>query len=247
MIEELAWCALRDEWQRQLATAETARANDRDNTYNLGGHLLKLKTKLSTSMTSTQFDNGYWYATELKDFANRIGIPSASKLRKDELERAIKGFLRTGRIESPTRRSLSTSGARDSERGLSLNLRVIVYTNDKETKAFIEREALRLAPGLKKKSGARYRLNRWREDRVANGVKITYRDLVVEYVRLSRTEGPFAQVPHGRYINFLSDFFAAEQGTTRTRAIRAWKTLKALDLPKDYRSWKRFVSSKAKQ
>jgi hypothetical protein len=47
-----------------------------------GGHLLKLKTKLSASMTSTQFDNGYWYATELKDFAERIGIPAASKLRK---------------------------------------------------------------------------------------------------------------------------------------------------------------------
>jgi hypothetical protein len=43
-------------------------------------------------MTSTQFDNGYWYAIELKDFAERIGIPSASKLGKDEL----------GRIESPT-------------------------------------------------------------------------------------------------------------------------------------------------
>jgi len=40
-------------------------------------------------MTATQFDNGYWYATELKDFAERIGIPSASKLRKDELETAI--------------------------------------------------------------------------------------------------------------------------------------------------------------
>ena len=60
---------------------------------------MKLKTKLSTSMTSTQFDNSYWYATELKDFAERIGIPSASKLRKDELERAIKVFLQTGRIE----------------------------------------------------------------------------------------------------------------------------------------------------
>jgi 2-polyprenyl-3-methyl-5-hydroxy-6-metoxy-1,4-benzoquinol methylase len=39
------------------------------------------------SRTSTQFDNGYWYATELKDFAETIGIPSASRLRKNELER----------------------------------------------------------------------------------------------------------------------------------------------------------------
>ena len=73
---------------------------------------MKRKTKLSTSMTSTQFDNGYWYATEIKNFAERIGIPFASKLRKDELERAIKVFLETGRIENPARRSLSTSGVR---------------------------------------------------------------------------------------------------------------------------------------
>jgi hypothetical protein len=198
-------------------------------------------------MTSTQFDNGYWYATELKDFALRIGIPSASKLRKDELEKAIKVFLRTGRIESPTRRSLSTSGVRDVERGLSLDLLVEVYTNDKTTKDFLEREALRLAPGLRRKSGARYRLNRWREDRLANGVTITYRDLVREYVRLSRTAGPFAQVPHGRYVNFMSDFMAAEHSVTREQAIKAWTTLKALDVPKDYRSWKRWRSSKAKQ
>ena len=166
-------------------------------------------------MTSTQFDNGYWYATELKDFAERIGIPSASKLRKDELERAIKVFLETGRIENPVRRSLSTSGVRDTERGLSLDLRVVVYTNDKATKDFIEREALRIAPGLKRKSGARYRLNRWREDRLADGVPITYRDVVVEYVRLSQTAGPFAQVPIRCYVNFISDFMAAEQNATR--------------------------------
>jgi hypothetical protein len=208
---------------------------------------LKRKTKLSPSMTSTQFDNGYWYATEVKDFAARIGIPSAGKLRKDELERAIKVFLRTGRIESPARRSLSTSGVRDVERGLSLNLRVVVYTNDQETKDFLDREAVKLASGVKRKPGVRYRLNRWREDRIANGVKITYRDLVKEYVRLNQTAGPFRQIPVGRYINFMSDFLASEPSATREQAIRAWTTLKSLDVPKDYRSWKKFRSSNAKR
>jgi len=76
---------------------------------------------------------------------------------------------------------------------------------------------------------------------------ITYRDLVEEYVRLSQTPGPFAHIPHGRYINFMSDFMAAEPSSTREDAIRAWKTLKALDLPKDYRTWKKFQSSKGKR
>ena len=196
------------------------------------------------SMTLTQFDNGYWYATELKEFAETIGIPSATKLRKDEIEKAIKLFLETGKIKSPTRRSLSTSGAKDVERGLSLDLPVVVFTNDKETKAFLEREAQRLAPGLKRKSGVRYRLNRWREEQLITGVKLTYGDLVKEYIRLNQTKERFAQIPHGRYINFISDFLAAEKGATREQAMRAWEELKALDVPKNYRSWVKSQSSK---
>jgi len=197
-------------------------------------------------MTLTQFDNGYWYATELKEFAERVGIPSASKLRKDELEKAIKHFLRTGKIAPPTKRNLSKSGIKDVERGLSLNLPVLVYTNDKETKSFIEREAQKLAPGFKRKSGARYRLNRWREERLINGVNLTYGGLVKEYVRLCQIQEPFTQIPHGRYINFISDFLASEKGATRKQAIQAWKKLKTLDAPKSYRSWVKSQSSKPK-
>lgn len=205
---------------------------------------MKPKTKLSVSMTLTQFDNGYWYATELKEFAETIGIPSASKLRKDELEKAIKLFLESGKIKSPIKRSLSTSGTKDVARGLALNLPVVAYTNDKQTKAFLEREAQRLAPGLKRKSGVRYRLNRWREEQLTKGIKLTYRDLVIEYVRLNQTKEPLAQIPHGRYINFMSDFLAAEKGATKEQAIKAWRKLKTLDVPKNYRSWVKFQSSK---
>ena len=206
---------------------------------------MKAKTKLSTSMTRTQFDNGYWYATELKEFGQTLGIPDASKLRKDELEKAIKHFLETGKVASPTKRSLSTGGVKDVDRGLSPNLPVVVYTNDKETKDFLDRQAQKLAPGLKRKSGVRYRLNRWREEQLIKGIKITYGDLVNEYVRLNRTEGPFAHIPHVRYINFLSDFLAAEKGSTREQAMKAWKKLKTMDVPKDYRSWARAERSQS--
>ena len=195
-------------------------------------------------MSVTQFDQGYWYAVELKEFAESIGIPSARKLRKDELEQAIKLFLETGKIKSPTRRSLSTSGKKDVERGLSLDLPVLVYTNNQETKEFLERESRKLAPGLKRKSGARYRLNRWREEQLVRGARITYRDLVQEYVRLSQTTEPFAHIPHGRYINFVADFLAADKSATREQAIKAWKKLKTLDVPKDYRSWARYRPAK---
>jgi hypothetical protein len=188
-------------------------------------------------MTRTQFDNGYWYATELKEFAKTIGIPSAGRLRKDELEKAIKVFLKAGKIENPAKRSLSTSGIKDIERGLSTSLPVAVYTNDKETKDFLEQEAQKLVPGLKRKTGARYRLNRWREEQLVKGVKLSYGDMVKEYVRLNLTKEPFAQIPHGRYLNFVSDFFAGERTATWEQALRAWTKLKKLDVPKNYRSW----------
>ena len=202
--------------------------------------------KLSASMTLSQFDHGYWYATQLKDFGETIGIPSASQLRKDELERAIRSFLVTGKAQNPTKRNLSTSGVKDVERGLSLELEVVRFTNDEETKSFLEREAQKRVPGLKRRSGVRYRFNRWREEQLVNGVKLTYRDLVEEYVRLNQTTQPFAQIPHGRYINFMSDFLAAEKGATREQAIKAWETLKSLDVPKNYRAWKLVRSSKSK-
>lgn len=195
-------------------------------------------------MTQAQFDNGYWYATELKEFAKTIRIPFAGRLRKDELEKAIKVFLKTGKFDSPTKRSLSTSGIRDVEQGLSLRLPVAVYTNDKETKGFLEREAQKLVPGLKRKSGARYRLNRWREEQLVKGVKLSYGDLVKEYVRLNLTKEPFARIPHGRYINFMSDFLCGENGATREQALHAWEKLKKLDVPKSYHSWVRLNLSK---
>ena len=207
---------------------------------------MKQKVKLSTLMTLTQFDNGYWYTTELKDFAKTIGLPFATRLRKDELEDCIKLFLKTGKIAYPNKRSFSIPNTKDVDLGLSLNLPVVVYTNDRKTKDFLEKEAVKMAPGLKRKSGARYRLNRWREEQLAKGIRITYGDLVREYVCLNQTNGPFAQIPHGRYINFLSDFLKVEKGATREQAIKAWEELKTLDAPKNYRSWKKFQSSKEK-
>jgi len=195
-------------------------------------------------MTLAQFENGYWYAAELKSFAKSIGIPFTNRLRKDELEDRIKRFLKTGEVNVTEKRVSSSVKTKDVALGLSLDLAVITYTNDKETKTFLETEAQRMVPGLKRKSGARYRLNRWREEQIIKGIKITYGDVVREYVRLNQIEGRFAHIPLDRYINFLSDFLGAEKGSTRKQAIQAWKKLKTLDLPKNYGAWKEFQSGK---
>ena len=191
---------------------------------------------LSPTMTPREFENGYWYLDDLRDFASQIGIPEAARLRKDEIERAIEAFLRTGTADLPTKRALRKTGAKDLERGLSLNLRIEHYTSNRETKDFIVRQARKVAPDVREKSGVWYRLNRWREEQITNGNRPTYGDLVQQYVALNRMER-FDKVPHGRYINFVAAFLAAEKSGTRSDAIAAWAELKTMDIPKDYASW----------
>ena len=50
-------------------------------------------------------------------------------------------------------------------------------------------------PELKPKSGAKYWLNRYVENKLSNGEKITYNDVIYEYIRLNKTEGKLPQIP----------------------------------------------------
>jgi SAP domain-containing new25 len=191
---------------------------------------------LSPTMTVRDFENGYWYLDQLKKFAKRISIPAAKKLRKDELEKAIVAFLRTGNAALPTKRSLRKTGVKDIARGLKLKLRIENYTSNRETKDFIVAQARMTAPDVREKSEVWYRLNRWREEQITSGKHPTYDDLVRQYIDLNKMDR-FKRVPHGRYINFVADFLEADKSATRAEAIAAWAKLKELDVPKDYVSW----------
>jgi SAP domain-containing new25 len=197
------------------------------------------RTALNETMTEKEFDNGYWYATELKAFAMRLGIPSANRLRKDELEQALKHFIRTGESRNLVKRGLSKSGTRDVDKGLRLDLPVVHYTSNKETKDFLVREAARLVPGFRRASGTRYLLNRWREVQISRGRRITYGDLVKQAIELNRTKQGPLRAEHGRYINFVSDFMAANRKAAHADARKAWKEIKAMDAPKTYEAWVR--------
>jgi len=190
---------------------------------------------LSPTMTVREFENGYWYVYELRDLGGRIGIPETARLRKDELERAILAFLQTGAIKLATKRALRKTGMKDLERGLSLNLRIEHYTSNRETKDFIVQQARKVSPEVREKPGVWYRLNRWREEQVTKGNHPTYGDLVRQYIALNKMER-FEKIPHGRYINFVAEFLAAEKGP-RADAIAAWTELKSMDVPKTYASW----------
>jgi hypothetical protein len=204
-----------------------------------------MASALSRTMTLREFENGYWYLDQLKTFAERIGIPAAKKLRKDELEKAIARFLRTGDASSPTKRSLRKVGTKDTERGLNLKLRIEHYTSNRETKDFIIEVARKMAADTREKSGVWYRLNRWREEQITTGERPTYGDLVRHYVLLNKMPR-FERSPQDRYVNFVADFLEADMSATREAAISAWKTLKKLDAPKNYAAWVRHATQKRK-
>jgi len=191
---------------------------------------------LSPTMTLREFENGYWYVEELKEFGCRIGIPAAKKLRKDELERGIVAFLRTGKPGPATKRALRKTGVKDLARGLSLDLRVEHYTSNRETKNFITGQAQKLAPEVREKSGVWYRLNRWREEQLTKGNQLTYGDLVRQYIALNKLVA-FEKIPHDRYVNFVAEFLANEKDATRSDAIAAWAELKTMNVRKNYASW----------
>jgi len=201
---------------------------------------------LSPQMTLREFHNGYWYRKQLKEFAHRIGIPTAAKLRKDELETAILTFLRTGKAALPTKRSLRRTGVKDVERGLTLKLRIQNYTSNRETKDFIIEQARRLAPDVRRKGTVWYRLNRWREEQMTRGARTTYGDLVRKYIALNRMP-QLPRIASGcYYCYFVADFHAANQKATRTEMIAAWNELKKLDVPKDYASWENARAKRTK-
>jgi hypothetical protein len=199
------------------------------------------KSKLSSAMTLREFDNGYWYATELRAFALELRIPSASKLRKDQLESAINHLLFGKAAKAGSMSLTAKQGPRDVDRGLRLDLPVVHYTSNKETKSFIEREATKIQPGFKRASGTRYLLNRWREEQIAAGRRITYRNLVLQAIALNQSKRGPLRAEHGRYINFISDYVADNKAASHEDAVKAWHEVKAMDAPKTYAAWVRLA------
>lgn len=200
--------------------------------------------KLTRKISLKEFENQYWYAADLKQFAKEIGIPNSAKLRKDELEQLIKHFIRTGEIKKIQRKNVLKEGEKDIEKGLTLSLEIRHYTSNKETKNFIIEEAKKKVADFKIKSGVWYRINRWRDEQITTGKKITYGDLVNQFIELNQTEQPFKKIPSTLFNNFISDYLKNEHDSGREQAIKEWEKLKTLDLKKDYQSWKKYNESK---
>lgn len=199
-----------------------------------------MKNLLDKNTTLHEFETNYWYATDLKSFAKEIGIRNSSKLRKDELEQLIKHYLKTGEIGVAERKNVVKSGKKDLEIGLNRMLPIRNYTSNKLTKKFIIEEAQKIVPNLKIRSGVWYRINRWRDEKTSKSNKITYGDLIDEFIKLNEGEREFEKIPTTLFNNFVSDFLKNEPKATRNAALKVWEELKNLKIKKEYNSWKKY-------
>ena len=195
-----------------------------------------MKQKLNKNITIEEFENGYWYASELKEFIKEIGIKNYNKLRKDEIEKIIVEYIIKYRkipiIENNPKNRIIAIDV------LELNSFVVNYKNNKETKNFLLNESLKQNPNFKIKSGSSYWLNRWRENEIKNGIKIKYKDLIKEFIRLNSSEDKLPQIPSTKMNNFIMDYLQYEKDKKRKDAMDEWEKLKTLNIPKDYKSWK---------
>ncbi len=200
--------------------------------------------KLNKNMTIREFDNGYWYAKDLKKFAEEIGNPNSSKLRKDELESLIKTYLKTGKVTKPKWKNIILKGPKDSDIGLRPNLPVKHFTNNKETWDFLNQQAKQFDPNFKRRDGTKYRLNRWRDEQLTKGNPITYEDLAKAYVQINNSNKPRKRIKGSYYMYFLEDYMKNEPNAKREDGIKAWHELKNLDIPKSYKDWKNYQKQK---
>lgn len=196
------------------------------------------KQKLYKGITEEEFVNQYWINDELKKFSKSIGVNNCSKLRKDELEKIIIHYIRTGKI---TYRGIKKINIKGSDK-LELDTIIENYRNNRETKEFILKEVFKKKPGLIIKSGVKYWINRWREDKIYNGIRITYEDLINEFIKLNLVNGRLPQIPSTKMNNFIMDYLRNEINSKRKDAMAEWIKLKGLNILKDYKSWKEYVN-----
>lgn len=102
---------------------------------------------LRRNMSIKEFDDGYFYAAELKRFARGIGI-SVGNRRKFEVEDLIRAFLKTGVV--PTGQPTLPRNKGEKRDRLSLDEQVRNYVDDKKTKEFLLDAVRSSAPGIKR-------------------------------------------------------------------------------------------------
>ncbi|KZL09100.1 hypothetical protein PsAD2_04104 [Pseudovibrio axinellae] len=192
--------------------------------------------KLHPGMSVEEFDGGYFYAADLKEFAREIGI-SVGNFRKIELEELIREYLQTGVV--PSRKPVPPRKAGAERDELRADNPIVNYVGDRKTKAFLYELIADKAEGLRDKSGQWYWLNDWRRKQQEANQRFTYQDLADRLYELMTTKGRLPQIPSARMNNFITDFRndPANAGVPRAEILEAWEVLKRQPGPNTYEEY----------
>ncbi len=192
--------------------------------------------RLRPSMSVEEFNDGYYYAADLKVFARQLGI-AVGRRHKLEVEASIREFLRTGSVPLARPEIGQRRGKQRDE--LAAGTIVRNYVDDRSTKAFLLDLVHARAPSVKDKSGQWYWLNNWRRTQLQSGTNITYADLADRLLELMCTEGRLPRLPAARFNNFITDFRTdpVNKRKSRTEAVAAWEHIKSVPGPKTYEAY----------
>ena len=197
-----------------------------------GGRLSRHGQRASDD-DAAEFENGYWYATRVRDF-----LPSASASWRESCARMSSSRPSSSSCArrpavSPTKRALRRTGVKDIERGLTLISRLST-TRATVTKDFIVEQAHLIAPDAVRSPasvsaeplarGADY-------SRATRGPRTaTWCGSTSPGIRCAALRGVRSAVT----ITRRADFLKAKRAP-RADAIAAWEELASLlDAPKDY-------------
>ncbi len=170
-------------------------------------------------ITLDNLHSHYWLKVELQNFCRQKSITSQGA--KTELVKCIEAFLKTGDKIQPKQQR---SSVRDSDALITLTTRVINYKNDLITRNF-----------FKSIIGKRFHftahVNAYREAKLAAGEKLTYGDLVKEWLaEEARRKTPNYQsmIPRScEYNQFSRNFYAKNIDGKHSDMVKAWHKEKA--------------------
>lgn len=191
------------------------------------------RPKLTSKLNAETFKQFYWLKSELTDFCVQVGLSSSGM--KPEIAKRIYTFLKTGKKLKPGQ---AAKGVPDSARPLTPKTIVINYKNDPVTRQFFTKHI-----GSHFKFSAR--VNIFRKAALAKGKKITYGDLIKEWLReYELRKDKNVQLPimqSCEYNQFTRDYYAANPRAPRTAVIAAWKQARTLAGAHTYQAWLKAV------
>lgn len=177
-----------------------------------------MKTKLTKSLSASEFQTLYFTVSELRIFCRQVGIATASGDRKKELTQRVFNFLNIGQLDSKISLASKADSINKSER--------LFFDQQKIGRGFKFSWAAReyfertLDPSFK----CNVSLLKW----VKENPQALISDLKTEYLRIKASKNTTIIGKQFELNQFTRDFFAANPNLSRKDCLTCWKKVREL-------------------